>query len=80
VWLPRREAEWRRTGIAPRVACWDLRHVARFLESIRTDRYFSLWWLIALRGLRRGEAAGLDLQFNALLPSKAEHLAHEWGH
>jgi integrase len=29
------------------------------LGFVREDRLYALWWLIALRGLRRGEAAGL---------------------
>jgi hypothetical protein len=30
-----------------------------FLGFVREDRLYALWWLIALRGLRRSEAAGL---------------------
>jgi len=26
---------------------------------VAEDRLYGMWWLIALRGLRRGEAAGL---------------------
>jgi integrase len=59
VWLPRLEQQWRHTGARPRVACWDLPHLASFLQEVRDQRLFSLWWLIALRGLRRGEACAL---------------------
>ena len=30
-----------------------------FLDFVADDRLYAMWWLIALRGLRRGEAAGL---------------------
>jgi integrase len=33
--------------------------LAEFLHAVRDDRLFALWWLLALRGLRRGEAAAL---------------------
>jgi integrase len=38
---------------------WTARQLACFLDFLREDRLFAIWWLIALRGLRRGEAAGL---------------------
>jgi Phage integrase family len=41
------------------VAVWTARHLATFLDEVSDDRPYALWWLIALRGLRRGEAAGL---------------------
>jgi integrase len=59
VWDAHREAVWRQTGYRPAVAVWDLRHVARFLEAVRHDPLFGLWWLVALHGPRRGEVAGL---------------------
>lgn len=31
----------------------------QFLEAVRNDPLFELWWLVALRGPRRGEMAGL---------------------
>jgi len=62
VWTPAREDEWRRTGVRPRVACWDLPHLGRFLEVVQEDRLFALWWLVGLHGLRRGELAGLRWQ------------------
>ncbi len=33
--------------------------LAEFLKSVAEDRLYATWWLIALRVLRRGEAAGL---------------------
>jgi hypothetical protein len=39
---------------------WTLRQLITFLTGVENDRLAALWWLIALRGLRRGEAAALD--------------------
>jgi integrase len=41
------------------VACWDLPHLARFLEGVQDDDLFALWWLVGLRPIRRGELVGL---------------------
>ncbi len=59
VWTDGRVTEWQNTGIRPAVAVWTADHLAVFLDAVTGDRLFALWWLIALRGLRRGEAAGL---------------------
>jgi integrase len=59
VWTPRRVAAWRRTGERPAVAVWTVEQLAEFLTFVRNDRLYALWRLIALRGLRRAEAAGL---------------------
>jgi integrase len=59
VWTDGRVAEWQATGARPAVAVWTATHLAAFLDAVRRDRLFALWWLIALRGLRRGEACGL---------------------
>jgi integrase len=59
--------DWRATGTRPTVAVWTAAQVAAFLDSARRDRLYALWWLAALRGLRRGELAGLrwaDLDLN----------------
>jgi integrase len=45
---------------ASTVAVWTLRQLVTFLTGVEKDRLAALWWLIALRGLRRGEAAALD--------------------
>ena len=40
----------------------DHPQLTQFLDSVADDPLFALWGLIALRGLRRGEAAGLRWQ------------------
>ncbi|MFI9848648.1 tyrosine recombinase XerC [Nonomuraea sp. NPDC051941] len=59
VWTDRRVAAWRREGEHPTVAVWTADQLAEFLAFAGNDRLHVLWQLIALRGLRRGEAAGL---------------------
>ncbi|HZO68724.1 MAG TPA: tyrosine-type recombinase/integrase [Kribbellaceae bacterium] len=59
VWSRSRVAAWRATGARPPIAVWTPRQLARFLRAVRGDRLYALWWLLALRGLRRGEAAAL---------------------
>ncbi|WP_246607010.1 site-specific integrase [Paractinoplanes toevensis] len=41
------------------MAVWTTEQTATFLAFVVSDRLAVMWWLIALRGLRRGEAAGL---------------------
>jgi len=60
IWTDERVEAWRRDGIRPPVAVWTLRQLITFLVGVENDRLTALWWLIALRGLRRGEAAALD--------------------
>jgi hypothetical protein len=45
----------RRDGIRPPVEVWTLRQLVTFLIGVENDRHAALWWLIALRGLRRGK-------------------------
>ena len=59
VWSPYRIEQWRRTGERPAVAVWTAAQTAHFLRSIEDHRLYAAFHLIALRGLRRGEAAGL---------------------
>ncbi|TMR93967.1 site-specific integrase [Nonomuraea basaltis] len=59
VWTARREAAWRHGGERPPVAVWTVEQLAAFLRLAHEDPLFVLWWLVALRGLRRGEVAGL---------------------
>jgi integrase len=59
VWTKRRVKEWKRTGIRPAVAVWTPAQLAQFLAFIRSHRMFAVFHLIAMRGLRRGEACGL---------------------
>jgi integrase len=58
-WTREREKLWRATGAKPPVAVWEVDHVAEFLDAVQDDPLFPLWWLIALRGLRRGEAVAV---------------------
>jgi len=59
VWTAARIEEWQRSGIRPSVAVWTPAQTAAFLNSIRGHRLYAGYHLIALRGLRRGEACGL---------------------
>jgi integrase len=59
VWTPYRVGQWRQSGERPPVAVWTTGQTARFLDSVRWHRLYAAYHLIALRGLRRGEAAGL---------------------
>jgi hypothetical protein len=59
VWTDGRIDEWRASGVRPSVAVWTPAQLTEFLDYVKDDRLYALWWLIALRGLRRGEAAGL---------------------
>jgi integrase len=59
VWTPSRVEHWQRTGERPAVAVWTAAQTAQFLHSIQGHRMYAAYHLIALRGLRRGEAAGL---------------------
>jgi integrase len=59
VWSEHRVEQWLRTGERPAVAVWTAGQTARFLTSAEGHRLYAAFHLIALRGLRRGEAAGL---------------------
>ena len=59
VWTASRVAHWQATGERPPVAVWTAAQTAQFLHAIREDRLYAAFHLIALRGLRRGQAAGL---------------------
>ncbi|WP_181970727.1 tyrosine-type recombinase/integrase [Kitasatospora xanthocidica] len=59
VWTDNRVAEWRRTGERPPVAVWTPVQTAAFLAFASDHRLYALYHLYALRGLRRGEGAGL---------------------
>ncbi|GAA3398921.1 site-specific integrase [Cryptosporangium minutisporangium] len=68
VWTEPRVQTWRRTGEREPVTVWTAEQFATFLQGTNTDRLHALWHPIALRGLRRGEAAGLrwcDLDLGA---------------
>ncbi len=59
VWTGARVAAWQATGQRPAVAVWTAQQTAAFLRGIADDPLYSYYHLIALRGLRRGEATGL---------------------
>ncbi|WP_432981934.1 tyrosine-type recombinase/integrase [Dactylosporangium sp. CA-233914] len=59
IWTDERVAQWQQHGIRDKVTVWTAEHLATFLDRVTADRLPALWWLIALRGLRRGEVVGL---------------------
>ncbi|TQF05521.1 site-specific integrase [Kitasatospora acidiphila] len=60
VWTPARVAELQRTGEKPSsVMLWTPEQTGQFLDATHDDRLHTLWHLLALRGLRRGEACAL---------------------
>jgi integrase len=59
VWTSERIAAWEQTGIRPTVAVWTAAQTAAFLNAVRGHQLYAAFHLIALRGLRRGEACGL---------------------
>ncbi|GAA0736836.1 tyrosine-type recombinase/integrase [Dactylosporangium roseum] len=80
VWSRARVAAWQATGRRPAVAVWTPTQLKAFLHVVRDDRLYGLWWLLALRGLRRSEAAALrwsdlDLDHAELTISKARTTA-----
>jgi integrase len=68
VWTPALTERWQRDGWLPVVGVWTASQTAQFLRQVRGHRLHAQFHLIALRGLRRGEAAGLrwsDLDLDA---------------
>lgn len=60
VWTPSRVQRWRTTGKLPgRLMVWTPELTGQFLDPAADDELYALYHLIALRGLRRGEACGL---------------------
>jgi integrase len=60
VWTPARIQRWRTTGRLPSpVMVWTPELTGEFLDHAIDDELYPLFHLIALRGLRRGEACGL---------------------
>jgi integrase len=59
VWTDGRVEHWQQTGVRPAVAVWTAEQLSTFLAGVVDDSLFALWWLAALRGLRRGELCGL---------------------
>jgi integrase len=58
-WSRTRVQAWRDNNARPPIAVWTPEHLAEFLTAVHDDPLFALWWLAALRGLRRGELLGL---------------------
>ncbi|WP_308295647.1 tyrosine-type recombinase/integrase [Streptomyces odontomachi] len=82
VWTAERIEEWRRTGIRPSVAVWTVEQTAAFLAAISDHRLYAAFRVIAVRGLRRGEAVGLrwsDLDLHRGTLSVARQLQYQGG-
>lgn len=61
LWTPDRVEHWRRTGEKPSpVMVWTPEQLGVFFDQAEEHRLFALYWLIAMRGPRRGEAIGLN--------------------
>jgi hypothetical protein len=56
-WTPALTERWQAEGWRPAVGVWTAAHLAEFLRQVRCHRLYALFHLVALRGLRRGEAA-----------------------
>ncbi|MBC6458127.1 Arm DNA-binding domain-containing protein [Actinomadura sp. HBU206391] len=78
VWTAARVEHWAHTGERPAVAVWTAEQTAAFLHAIRGHRLYAAYHLIALRGLRRGEAAGLRADtYTSVLPQVAQTAAEK---
>lgn len=83
VWTEPRVAHWRATGEHPPVAVWTAPQTAGFLRHVRDHRWYALFHLIALLGLRRGEAAGLrwcDIDLDARVLMVSHQIRDDCGH
>ena len=68
VWTPALTGRWQQDGWRPAVGVWTAAQTAQFPAQVRGHRLYALFHLVALRELRRGEAAGLrwsDLDLDA---------------
>jgi integrase len=82
IWTRRRVREWQRTGARPPVAVWTTAQTRQFLKAAAGHRLYAAYQLIALRGLRRGEACGLrwaDLDLDAGLAYITRQVQHVAG-
>lgn len=67
IWTEHQINQWHRTGQHPKVAVWTATQTAAFLTATYEHRLYAAFHLVALRGLRRAEAAGLrwcDIDFD----------------
>lgn len=83
VWTEARVIQWQRTGETPGpVMVWTVEQTAHFLNFIADDPMYALFHLVAMRGLRRGEAVGLrriDLDLDGSQLTVANQIAqHGW--
>jgi integrase len=83
VWTEERIRKFHETGERPSpVMVWTPDQTGEFLDSIDTDPCYPLFHLIALRGLRRGEACGLrweDIDFKGSALTVAVQLINDNG-
>jgi site-specific recombinase XerC len=81
-WTAARVAAWECDGQRPAVAVWTPAQLASFLIFVRDDLLYALWWLAALRGLRRGELCALrwtDLDLTDGTLTVNHNIAHARG-
>lgn len=81
-WTAARVAAWRYDGQHPPLAVWTPLQLAAFLRHVRGDALFALWWIAALRSLRRGELCGLrwiDLDLPEATVTVNQQIAHLHG-
>ena len=83
VWTEERITQWQLDGQRPPVAVWTAAQTAQFLSSIRAHRLYAVYHLIALRGLRRGETAGLrwcDVDLDGKILTISQQIQRVGGH
>jgi integrase len=81
VWTPALTGRWEQEGWRPDVGVWTAEQTRTFLACVRQHRLYALFHLVALRGLRRGEAAGLawtDLDLEAGQQAEREPAGARW--
>lgn len=44
----------------PKTEVWDVHELRKFLSTVRSDRLYAVWLLLATTGMRRGEVMGLS--------------------
>lgn len=81
-WTAAKVAAWQHDGQRPTVAVWTPPQLAQFLIFVRADPLHAMWWLAALRGLRRGELCALrwtDLDLAEGTLTVNQQIAHAHG-